>query len=297
MSETHYKVKAPRVIFLVFAVIILLAIAALCFMPVWHVLMLSISNPTEVTIHKGLALLPLKNIDWTAYSLILSYDKLWRGYMMTIIYIVLSCLFTGVFSVIAGFVFSRNRFRYRNAFMLIISFTMLFNGGMIPTYLVIQKLGMVDTIWALVIPGSLNVFNIILMRTAMQGISDSLEDAARIDGANDFTIMFKIILPLCKATFAVIMLFTVVYKWNDYMSALLYLPNRTDLNPLQMAIKDILFKSTREITSASDVTGMSLYAQNIKYAVIVVSTFPILCAYPFVQKYFVTGMTVGAVKS
>jgi len=292
-----YKVKAPRVIFLIFAVLFLIAIAIACVMPLWHVIMLSISNPTEVTVNKGLVVAPLKNFDFTAYKLILGYSKLWRGYGNTLLYIVLSCIFTGVFTVIAGFVFSRNRFRYRNAFMMIISFTMLFNGGMIPTYLVIQKLGMVDTIWAMVIPGSLNVFNIILMRTSMQGISDSLEEAARIDGANDFTIMFKIILPLCKATFAVIMLFTIVYKWNDYMSALIYLPRRTDLNPLQMVIKEILFQTTKEISSASDVTGLTLYSQNIKYAVIVVSTLPILCVYPFVQKYFVTGMTVGAVKS
>ena len=212
-----YKLKAPRVVFLIFAVVTLLIIAAVSLLPLWHVVMSSISNPTYVTTHKGLVFWPLENFDAMAYKLILGYKKLWVGYGYTILYIVLSCVITGFLTIIAGYVFSRNRFRYRNAFMMIISFTMLFNGGMIPTYMVIQKLHMVDTIWAMVIPGSLNVFNIIMMRTSMQGISDALEDAARIDGANDFVIMFKVILPLCKATFAVIILFTIVYKWNDFM--------------------------------------------------------------------------------
>ena len=290
------KMTVSRAIFLVFAVIFLIGIAAACLFPLWHVIMVSISNPTEVTSHKGLVLWRLKNFDFQAYNIIFSYQKLWSGYLNTIIYILLSCAFTGVLTVIAGFVFSRKRFRYRNAYMLLISFTMLFNGGMIPTYMVIRNLHMIDTMWAMVIPGSLSVFNIILMRTSMQGIADALEEAARIDGANEFVTMFQIILPLCKATFAVIMLFTVVGKWNDFMSALLYLPTKTELYPLQMEIRTILFQSTKDITSSTDALSMNLYSRNIQYAVIVVSTLPILAVYPFVQKYFVTGMTIGAVK-
>ena len=282
---------------MIFAVAILILIAIACFLPIWHVIMASISDPTELNVSKGLIVKPLKKVDFTAYKMILQYKSLWQGYRNTLMYIVLSCVITGVLTVIAGYVFSRTRFYYRNTFMLIISFTMLFNGGMIPTYMVIKNLGMLDTVWAIVIPGSLNVFNIILMRTSMQGISDALEEAARLDGANDFVIMFRIILPLCKATFAVIMLFTVVMKWNDYMSALLYLPQRTDLFPLQMALRTILYETSKEITSASDVNATSVYARSVEYAAIVVSTLPILCVYPFVQKYFVTGMTVGAVKA
>ena len=259
--------------------------------------MASISNPTQVNVSKGLILFPLGNMDTTAYKMLLSYQSLWSGYRNTIFYIILSCAITGTLTIVAGFVFSRNRFFYRNTFMLIISFTMLFNGGMIPTYMVIRNIGMVDTIWALVVPRSLSVFNIILMRTSMQEISDSLEEAARLDGANDFIIMFKIVLPLCKATFAVIMLFTIVMKWNDYMSALLYLPTKTELYPLQMELRKILFQSTKEITSASDVSSSTVYARNVEYGAIVISTLPILCVYPFVQKYFVTGMTIGAVKA
>ena len=291
------RVSPSRAVFLVVAVLFLLAIALVCFLPIWHVIMASISNPTQVNVSKGLILSPLGNVDVTAYKMLLSYQSLWTGYRNTVFYIILSCVITGVLTIIAGFVFSRNRFFYRNTFMLIISFTMLFNGGMIPTYMVIRNIGMVDTIWALVVPGALSVFNIILMRTSMQEISDSLEEAARLDGANDFVIMFKIVLPLCKATFAVIMLFTIVMKWNDYMSALLYLPTKTELYPLQMELRKILFQSTKEITSASDESSSTVYARNVEYGAIVISTLPILCVYPFVQKYFVTGMTIGAVKA
>ena len=298
MERTYrYKASTGRIVFMVFAILILLLIAAACLLPIWHVVMASISDPTELNVSKGLILKPLKRVDINAYKMILQYKRLWRGYRNTIMYCALSCLITGVMTVIAGYVFSRNRFRFRNSFMVFISFTMLFNGGMIPTYMVIRKLGMLDTVWAIVVPGCLNVFNIILMRTSMQGISDALEEAARLDGANDFVIMFRIILPLCKATFAVVMLFTIVGQWNNYMSALLYLPQKDSLYPLQMELRKILYESTKEITSASDVNTTTMYAKAVEYAAIVVSTLPILCVYPFVQKYFVTGMTIGAVKA
>ena len=292
------KASPSRIVFLVFAYIILIAIALICIMPIWHVAMASVSNPSYLTTYKGVIFKPLNNLDVTAYKIIAGYQKLWKGYFNTIVYIVLQCIVTGVLSVIAGYIFSRKRFYYRNSFMMFISFTMLFNGGMIPLYMVVRKLGMLDTVWAMVLPGALNVFNIILMRTAMQGISDELEEAARVDGAGDLTIMFRIILPLCKATFAVIMLFTIVGKWNEYMSALLYLPQRTDLYPLQMVLRTILFNSSKALTSSTAaISGMALYGKSVEYAVIVASTFPILCVYPFVQKYFVTGVTIGAVKS
>lgn len=291
--------KSPsRILFLVIAYALLVLIALVCLMPIWHVAMASISNPSYLQVNKGIILAPLHNVDFTAYKIIANYEKLWLSYRNTFLYIVGQCAITGLLSVIAGYVFSRRRFFYRNGFMMFISFTMLFNGGMIPLYMVVRKLGMLDTVWAMLIPGALNVFNIILMRTSMQGISDELEEAARVDGAGDFTIMFKIILPLCKATFAVIMLFTIVGKWNEFMPALLYLPTRTDLYPLQMVLRTILFNSSKEITSSTDaLSGMSLYGKSVEYAVIIASTLPILCVYPFVQKYFVTGVTLGAVKS
>lgn len=216
-----YKTKPSRRVFMIFAYGLMIVIAIICIAPLWHVLMASVSNPTLATNSKGLILWPLGNLDFKAYEIILGYARLWQGYGNTLLYIIGQCMVTGISTVIAGYVFSRKRFFYRNTFMMIISFTMLFNGGMIPTYMVIRNIGLIDTPLAMIIPQALSVFNILIMRTSMQNISDALEEAARIDGASDFKIMFKIILPLSKATFAVIMLFTIVMKWNDYMSALL----------------------------------------------------------------------------
>jgi putative aldouronate transport system permease protein len=257
------------------------------------------SNPTALNTHRGLLMLPAQNFDFTPYKIIIKYQKLWAAYLNTIIYIVSSCLLTGLLTTLAGYVFSRKRLYFRNTFMLIISFTMLFNGGMIPTYMVIRKLGLIDSPLSMIIPGALTVFNIIIMRTSLENIPAELEEAARMDGASDLKILFRIILPLCKATFAVIMLFTAVYRWNDYFSALLYLPTKSEYYPLQMVLRQILITAKVDLTStANDVqNASSIYAKQVEYASIVVSTLPILCVYPFAQKYFVTGMTLGAVKS
>ena len=293
-----YKLRFSRVLFLVLAVAFLLCIGYACFIPIWHIINGSFSQPAYLNSAKGIIYWPLGKVDVNAYKMIFKYKKLWLGYRNTIFYIVAQCAITGVLTVIAGFIFSRKRFYYRNAFMLFISFTMMFHGGMIPTYMVIKRLGLLDTVFAILLPTALSVFNIIIMRTSMQNISDALEEAARIDGANEFTIMFRVILPLCKATFAVIMLFTIVAKWNDYMSALLYLPNRDDLQPLQMVLRTILNDTNIDMSNMDEMkNSMSTYKKAIQYGVIVVSTVPILCIYPFVQKYFVTGMTIGAVKS
>ncbi len=296
-----YKVTIGRVIFMIFAISFLVFIFFVSVIPLWHVIIGSISNPTSTTTYRGLILLPLKNLDFQAYRIIGQYQRLWSGYLNTFIYIVMQCVVTGLLVTIAGYIFSRKRFRMRNKFMLFISATMLFNGGMIPMYMIVRNLHMLDTRWAIVMPGAIGVFNIIMMRTSMEGIPEALEEASRLDGAGELIIMFRIILPLCKATFAVIMLFTAVGKWNDYMSALMYLPSRTDLHPLQMTLRTILFNistATSDMTAQMDMANsVTMYQKSIEYAVIVVSTLPILCIYPFVQKYFVSGVTLGAVKS
>ena len=293
------KEKPSRILFLVIDVIVLLFVTYVCFIPIWHMLMASLSNPTALNTHKGLVYYPLRNLDVQAYRIIFQYKKLWSAYGNTIFYIVATCLLTALLTTIAGYVFSRKRFTLRNSFMVFISFTMLFNGGMIPNYLVIRSLGMTDTVWSMIIPGSLSVFNIIIMRTAMENIPPELEEAARIDGATDLRILWTVLLPLCKATFAVIMLFTAVAKWNDYFSALLYLPAKWELFPLRVGLREILITSTSDISSdaANFAEKATIYKKAIEYACIVVSTLPILCVYPFVQKYFVTGVTLGAVKS
>jgi len=290
--------KSPaRIAFLIFLYIFLTLLGLLFVIPVWHVVMASFSDAEILTSHTGIVWWPLGKPGVGGYKIVLSSPSIGSGYANTAFYVIVGTIISLVLTIMGAYALSRKTMKYRNVIMLFLSFTMLFNGGMIPTYMLIRKLGMIDTIWAFVIPGCLNVFNIILMRTSMQGISDALEEAARLDGANDFVIMFKIILPLCKATFAVVMLFTIVGQWNNFMSAMLYLSQRDDLNPLQMELRTILWQSTKEISSSSDFNAASVYARSIEYAAIVISTLPVLVVYPFVQKYFVTGMTVGAVKA
>ena len=184
--------------------------------------------------------------------------------------------------------------------MMFLACTMLFNGGMIPTYMVVKDLHLLDTYWACLTPGAMSVFYIIIMRTAIQGIPDSLEESARLDGAGEFTVMFRVILPLCKATFAVIILFIAVGKWNSWFDALLYLPQDKSKYPLQMYMREILINNSNDATSTQSVGELmdnaQLYKTLVKYGSIIVSTVPILCVYPFVQKYFVTGVMVGSVK-
>ena len=293
------KEKPGRILFLIINTILLLLITFACLAPIWHMVMASLSNPTALNTYTGLILFPLRNIDVQAYRIILQYDKLWSSYLNTIVYIISTCVLTAVLTTIAGYIFSRKSFFFRNTFMMIFYFTMLFNGGMIPNYIVIRGLHMTDTPWALIVPGALSVFNIIIMRTSMENVPMELSEAAKIDGAKDLRILWSVILPLCKATFAVIMLFTAVAKWNDYFSALLYLPTRNDLYPLQMVLREILITATSDISSnaANLVESSNIYKKGIEYASIVVSTLPVICIYPFIQKYFVTGVTLGAVKS
>lgn len=176
------KEKPGRILFLIINTILLLLITFACLAPIWHMVMASLSNPTALNTYTGLILFPLRNIDVQAYRIILQYDKLWSSYLNTILYIISTCVLTAVLTTIAGYIFSRKSFFFRNTFMMIISFTMLFNGGMIPNYIVIRGLHMTDTPWALIVPGALSVFNIIIMRTSMENVPMELSEAAKIDG-------------------------------------------------------------------------------------------------------------------
>lgn len=295
------KKKLGDYIFDTLNYILLGCIAFICVVPIIHVCMASISEPALVDKATSFILHPLGEPSLNAYKIIMRYKNIWTGYKNTLFYVVAQCCITSILSVIAGYITSRKRFRYRNALMMFLAFTMLFNGGMIPTYMVVNKIGLLNTRFALLIPQAMSVFYIIIMRTAIQAIPDSLEESARIDGAGELTIMFRIILPLCKATFAVIILFIAVAKWNEWFSALLYLPTARDLYPLQMFMREILISATNSTQSVTANAGdlmdnAQMYKTLVKYGAIVVSTLPILMIYPFCQKYFVTGVMVGSVK-
>ena len=174
---------------------------------------------------------------------------------------------------------------------------MFFGGGMIPTYLLVNNLGLTNTYWALILPTAISTYNMIIMRTGFAAIPESLEESAKIDGANHFTILFKIVIPLAKPTMAVIVLYYAVACWNSWFNAMIYLQKRRDLQPLQLILRGILIENdTSNMQDGNVGQDTESIAESIKYAVIVVATLPILAIYPFLQKYFIKGIMIGAVK-
>jgi putative aldouronate transport system permease protein len=194
---------------------------------------------------------------------------------------------------IGAYVLSRDGFALKKFFTMFIVFTMYFTGGIIPNFLLVRSLGLLNTRWALIIPNAIGTWNLLVMRTAFKNVPASLVEAASIDGANDLVILWKVMVPVSKATMSVIFLFYAVGHWNSWFSAMVYLPMARNLYPLQLFLREILVTSS-EISSGD--TTIDYIGELVKYASIIVSTLPILCLYPFVQKYFVTGVMLGSVK-
>ncbi len=264
--------------------------------PFLYVLFASFSDPTDLMRHKGLLLLPL-GIKFDAYSLVFKNPILLTSYMNTIMYVVGGTTISVFLTILGAYAFSRKGTMWGNSMMFFIVFTMWFSGGMIPYFLLVRDLGMFNTRWALIIPRAVVTYNLIVMRTAFQGVPVSLEESARIDGANDFTILFKIILPLSLPVVAVITLFYSVAQWNAWFDAMLFVNNRL-LYPLQLILREILIlSSTNTMTAGAAAQGDQIQlGETIKYATVIVATIPILCIYPFLQKYFVKGIMLGAIK-
>lgn len=293
-KSTGYKV------FTVVNYMILALLAVVCLLPVVHVFFASISDPQLLKAYTGVVLWPLGKVTWKGYEIVLNNSQIARSYLNTIIY-VFSATALGVFlTMMGGYVLSRRDFLWKKVIMVYITFTMMFNGGIIPFYLVVKALGWLDTPFAIIIPGCLSVFNIIIMRTAMMGIPDSLYESAVLDGAGHFTYFFKIVVPLSKATIAAVVLFTAVGQWNSWFNSMIFLRSRK-LFPLQLIVREILVENnTTNITSGADVTsaalGQNLYKYLVQYSTVVVTILPIICVYPFLQKYFVNGVMIGSLK-
>ena len=291
------KKSVSGIIFDVFNYLLMLGIAFICVVPIIHVIWASVSDPASVDKAKGFILYPLGTPSLNAYKIIMRYKNIWTGYKNTLFYVVVQCLVTSVLTVIAGYITSRKRFRYRNVLMMFLAFTMLFNGGMIPTYMVVKNLGMYDSRWAVIIPSAISMFNMIILRTAFADVPEALEESARLEGAGEWTIMTRIIVPLSKATIAVIVLYYAVGLWNSWFPAMIYLKDRTKY-PLQLILREILLLNDTAVmtTSADAVKNVQTERKLVKYTTIIVSTVPIMCFYPFIQKYFTKGVMIGAVK-
>ena len=234
----------------------------------------------------------------TAYERVMTNSQIWIGFKNAVVYSVVFTVVSVAVTLLAAYPLSRTDFKGKGFFNVIFMITMFFGGGLIPTFILINQLHMVNTIWAILIPGSFNVWNMILARTYYQSIPGELREASQLDGASEVEHFFRIMMPVCKPIIAVLVLWTFVGMWNSYFDALIYL-NDADLQPLQLVLRSILVQNTPQPGMIADIQStaeMAKVAELLKYATIVVSSLPLLIMYPFFQKYFDQGVMVGSVK-
>lgn len=276
-----------------YCILSLLVIIALY--PCYYVLVASVSNPNEIFASNGMLFFP-KGFTLGSYKEVLESAEIWIGYRNTLFYVIVGTLASVFVTVITAFALTRNGLPGKNILMFLIMFTMYFSGGLIPTYMVVRGIGLLDSPLTLIVLHAIATYNLIIAVSYFRSMPPDLEEAAKIDGAGDYRIFFKIMVPLAKPIIAVLALYYAVSIWNDYMNSLIYLSDR-NLFPLQMVLREILIQGNTDSVSAAGSSGDSqAYAENLKFAIIVVSTIPILCVYPFIQKYFVKGVMVGAIK-
>ncbi|EGG38537.1 MULTISPECIES: carbohydrate ABC transporter permease [Paenibacillus] len=276
-------------------VILLCLLSIITLYPFLYVLFASISTPAEFVQHRGILLWP-KGFSLDSYRMVFENPNIIRSYLNTIFYVVVGTTLNILMTALGAYGLSRKNVMWKGAIMMLIVMTMFFDGGLIPKYLLVKNMGLLDTYWALIIPSAMTTWNLIIMRTAFQGVPDALEESARIDGATDWTILFRIIIPLSLPVIAVMVLFYGVWHWNKWFDALIYLRDR-DLFPLQLILREILIQNDTSsmMTSVGGGDRMPV-GETIKYATIMVATLPILFLYPFLQKYFVKGVMIGAIK-
>ncbi|GIO40486.1 carbohydrate ABC transporter permease [Paenibacillus apis] len=267
--------------------------------PLLFVVFASLSDPRQIFDH--VLLLWPRGFTLDGYKRVFGNSDIWMGFKNAIIYTGLGTAVNVVMTTLAAYPLSRRDFRGRNIITMLFTFTMFFSGGLIPTYLVNQALGIVNTMWVMIIPGAISVYNMIIMRTYFQqNIPLELEESAFIDGATDMQLLLKIVLPLSTPIIAVMMMFYGVGRWNGYFDAMIYLSDR-NLFPLQLILREILVQnqmgdSVNQAIMTANQSEVNSLKQSIKYAVVVVSSVPVLIFYPVVSKYFEKGIMVGAIK-
>ena len=288
-------------------VLIYLFMALLCFaclVPLIHVVMASFSEPLQLESFRGVLFHPL-GFTWKGYQLVLQIPSIKTGYMNTLFLVVVGTVSNMVMTCLAAWVLSQKRWWYSKVLMVLVTFTMFFSGGLIPSYLLVKDLGMLDSRLALIIPNLISVWNLIVMRTGFMNVPDSLSESARLDGANDFTILVRIIIPLSKAVLAVILLYYAVGYWNSWFGAMIYIRSR-DKYPLQLVLREVLVlessgsgmtnQGASSVLNTVNADNISQYKKLVRYTTIVIATVPVLCFYPFIQKYFTKGVMIGSLK-
>lgn len=286
-------------LFDVFNTLLITVSVLLIFYPILFVVSASLSDPTKI-FDSPILLWP-KGFTLNGYKKVFENRDIWIGFKNAVIYTGLGTMINVLMTTLAAYPLSRRDFKGRNIITFLFTFTMFFSGGLIPTYLVNQKLGIINTIWVMILPGAVGVYNMIIMRTYFQqNIPRELEESAFIDGCTDMQLLWKVVLPLSTPIIAVMMMFYGVGRWNGYFDAMIYLSDR-ELFPLQLILREILIQNqmgdaaNQQIMSSSQ-AEVSMIKQTIKYSVVVISSVPVLLFYPIVAKYFEKGIMVGAIK-
>ncbi len=300
IRKIHKWNSQPRSdkIFDVVNTVVMLIVFCVVFYPLFFVIIASVSDPNLV--NSGKVILLPKGFNLDAYKHILTNQNILTGYLNSIIYTLVWTVLAVCITVPAGYALSRKDLPFRKFWTLFFVFVMYFQGGLVPTYLVVKNLHLMDTMWAVILPTVLSVYNLIVCRTFFEGtLSEELLDAARVDGTTNLQFFFRIALPLSKALVAIMVLFYAIQQWNSYFDAMIYLNSKAKF-PLQMVLKDILIQAQMNSSGAfgdvESVTEMQRIAELVKYSSIVAASLPMLILYPFIQKYFVKGIMIGSVK-
>ncbi|MNH91180.1 L-arabinose transport system permease protein AraQ [compost metagenome] len=281
-------------VFQVINVIILLAIAMIMIYPFLYVLSVSLSE--NIYVMKGAITWYPKGFNLDMYKLVLKDPQILTAYMNTLLYVVLGTAISLIITSLGAYSLARKDMLFHKQATILIIITMFFQGGMIPTFLAVKSLGIMDSVWAMVLPAAVSTWNLLVMRTFFTSFPKELEEAGLMDGLNDFGIFVRIVAPLSKAVFATIGLFYAVAMWNNFTMPLLYLRN-PDLFPLQVVLRNIVLSGVNLTGEAAGVGGDAMIVEeSLKFTTIMVSTIPILLLYPMLQKYFVKGVMIGSVK-
>jgi len=291
------KMAKDDLLLQIFAYMLLIAMIIVFLFPIINVISLSFSGRQYVE-RRDVLLWPLGfNLD--SYRMIFEHQYVIGSFFNSVIYTFVGTLYSLTLTVFGAYALAHKRLRFRSLITLLIAFTMLFSGGLIPTFLLVRDLGFLDKMWALIIPLAISPWNLIVMRTVFQQNPDSLEESAKIDGAGYFRILFRIIIPISLPVIATIGLFYTVDKWNDFFNALVYLSTKSKF-PLQLIAREILVtfsdQSLNRIVNAADADRMNFTPMTFRAALIVISITPLMLVYPFLQKYFVKGVMIGAIK-
>ena len=283
--------------FIILVYVLLSAVMLIVLYPLIYIVSASFSDPQAVV--SGKVMLWPVDVTLRGYKAVFRNPKILTGFMNSFIYMGVGTVVNLIMTMLCAYPLSRKEFTARNKIAALFVFTMYFSGGLMPTYMIVNKLGLINTRWAMIIPSAMSTYNMIIARTYMvNSIPDELYEAAQIDGCSPFKYLLKVVVPLCKPILAVLTLYYGIAKWNNYFDAMLYI-NDASLQPLTIVLREIPIQNQIDptmLTDASALAQLQGMTELLKYAVIVVASVPVLAIYPFVQKYFVKGVTIGAVK-